>query len=884
MEKKYYTPALPLTILCLMIFNVVLNAQTAVVSGNLKVWYPVTITFEGPNVSETESTFTDYRLDVTFTKGSKSYIAPGYFAADGDAANTSAASGNKWRVKFVPDEAGTWNYSVSFLKGNQIAKEVNPAGGENGILPDGKTGSFEISPADTTAPGFYAKGMLRYVGEHFLQFQGSKEWFVKAGPGSPEDFFGYQDFDDTYDGPGGLTINGGKADRYLYEDHGFDAGKGRGLHRYLFHEEDWQPGDPQWQDGKGKGIIGAINYLSSIGANTLYHILLTINDDSDNTWPWINRNTKLIYDVSKLDQWAIVYEHMDRKGINADLYLCESDNSLYLNNGNMGLERSIYYRELIARFGFKLGLRYNLGEEHHLNPEKMKSNSDYLSRLDPYGHPVGSHSSHKKEKFVEKFDAMMGYKNFHGAWFQLHDNYDISYEIKSLLDKSKAAGHKWVVSDDETYGIKENNVSQAERNIWKVLMAGGEGMNLYIAYNDYTYADVSLENFRRMNKTLNYLVNAKDLFLHPEVNEHLPDLISKNILVGNIGTRDWPHCLASDGNAYIIYKGASDDVPTLNLTGRSGEFIVKWWDPRNGGELRNGSVTSVTGGGKVNLGTPPSGNLNQSWAITIIAANKVPVWRVSISNCPFTELDVRKTHQLHAYLNLDDTANRSITWSSSDTSVVIVDSNGLITTNSEGSATIKATAQGGFSDSCIINVVEKVISVYGITIGNCPNTILQTGDTHQLSANVAPIDANNKSVTWSSSSPEVASVDESGLITAVSQGTSKITVTTNDGGYTNTCNIGVMALSTSADTYSLTNKLKVYPNPASTKLVFEFPDFGAEKKINIYNAIGQLLMTKNTNEQKLTIDIRHLNAEVLLLVKINSEQYTDSFKIILSKI
>ncbi|MEX0981927.1 MAG: DUF5060 domain-containing protein [Bacteroidales bacterium] len=598
-----------------------LKAQTGVVSGELIVWYPVTVTFDGPSVSEEESTFTDYRLDVTFIKGSKTYLVPGYFAADGNAANTSATSGNKWRVKFVPDEAGTWNYSVSFLKGPEIAKSLKPVGGERNIAPDGETGTFKIAPADPNASGFYAKGMLSYVGEHYLQFQGSKDWFVKAGPGSPEDFFGYQDFDDVYDGPEGLNINDYKADKYLYEDHGFGKGPGKGLHRYLFHLKDWQPGDPQWQDGKGKAIIGAINYLSIVGANTLYHIPLTINDDADNSWPWVNRDTKLIYDVSKLDQWAIVYEHMDRKGINADLYLCESDNSLYLNYGEMGLERSIYYRELIARFGFKLGLRYNIGEEHKLNPAKMKSNADYLAELDPYDHPVGSHSSHKKEDFVEKFDAMMGHKNFHGAWMQLHDNYDISAEIISLLEKSKAAGHKWVVADDETWGIKEDNVERAEKNVWKVLMAGGEGMNLYIAYDDPTYNDVSVEDFRRMDKTLKYLVSAKDLFLQPGINECLPNMISKNNLVGNKGTGDWPYCIAKEGDVYIVYKGPSDNVPRIDLSGQPGEYHVKWWDPRNGGEFQKGSVTSVSGGERIDLGSPPSGNSSQSWVIAVVSKN-----------------------------------------------------------------------------------------------------------------------------------------------------------------------------------------------------------------------------------------------------------------------
>jgi len=72
-----------------------------VVSGELKQWHAVALTFDGPASSETAAPnpFTDYRLDVTFTGPSgQVYRVPGYYAADGDAADTGATSGNKWRV------------------------------------------------------------------------------------------------------------------------------------------------------------------------------------------------------------------------------------------------------------------------------------------------------------------------------------------------------------------------------------------------------------------------------------------------------------------------------------------------------------------------------------------------------------------------------------------------------------------------------------------------------------------------------------------------------------------------------------------------------------------------------------------------------------------
>jgi hypothetical protein len=596
------------------------SLSAALVEGALKVWYPVTITFTGKQASETEATFRDHRLDVTFSKGDKSFRVPGYFAADGNAAESSATNGNKWRVKFTPIEPGTWTYSVSFREGPEIAVPAasSPTAGKSAGAPDGETGSFTVQPGNPDAPGFYSKGMLAYVGEHYLQFQGSKKWFVKAGAGSPEDFFGYQDFDGTSDYPIKKSDTQ-KKDTYLYEDHGFGAGTAVGLHRYLFHLKHWKEGDPTWQDGKGKGIIGTINYLSEIGANSLYHIILTRGDDSDNTWPWTDRETKLIYDVSKLDQWDIVYTHMDRRGINADMYLCEADNTHYLNGGNMGTERSIFCREVVARFGHHLGLRYNVGEENGLKPDQIKAIATYLKTLDAYGHPVGSHSNHQLDKQHQQLEPLLGFKDFDGIWYQLH--FEHHAEVVGWREKSAKAGRKWVVAADETWPIEENQTDRAESYAWKVMTAGGEGMDLYIGYKDPSYNDIGLEDFSRMKKTLDCVISPAALFSLPQVNQHLPQMVSADGLVGNQGKNEPPFCFAKEGSVYIVYHKRGGDI-RLDLSKQSGTFAVKWWNPRNsdGGGLQGGSIQKISGGDTRSLGSPPS-DPGSSWAALVLLTN-----------------------------------------------------------------------------------------------------------------------------------------------------------------------------------------------------------------------------------------------------------------------
>jgi len=94
-----------------------------IVSGQLKKWHRITITFNGPMTSEDAeiNPFLDCRLDVIFTNGKKQYKVAGFYAADGNAGETSATSGNKWRIHFVPDEQGSWNYSAIFAQGADIA-------------------------------------------------------------------------------------------------------------------------------------------------------------------------------------------------------------------------------------------------------------------------------------------------------------------------------------------------------------------------------------------------------------------------------------------------------------------------------------------------------------------------------------------------------------------------------------------------------------------------------------------------------------------------------------------------------------------------------------------------------------------------------------------
>ncbi len=147
---------------------------------------------------------------------------------------------------------------------------------------------------------------------------------------------------------------------------------------------------------------------------------------------------------------------------------------------------------------------------------------------------------------------------------------------------------------------------------------------------------------------------------------------------------------------------------------------------------------------------------------------------------------------------------------------------------------------------------------------------MQTGDIHQLVAHVAPADADGNSVTWRSPNPLVATVDENGLVIAITQGSVKITVTTNDGGYINTCKIGVIASTTGLDNYK-NKRIKIYPNPATDKLHVEFSKEDLNCEIAIFNQKGQVVFKEPAIGMQKIIDMNHLNERGLTAVMIISK-------------
>jgi len=315
-------------------------------------------------------------------------------------------------------------------------------------------------------------------------------------------------------------------------------------------------------------------------------------------------------DCSRLDQWAIVFEHGTRMGMYLHFKTQETENELLLDRGNLGPQRKLYYRELIARFAHNLAMNWNLGEEINNATHAQKvAWADYFHTHDPYRHHIVIHNMGDPH-----YDLLGKASKLTGFSLQTNrPNFEnVHHRTLDYITRSVKAGKPWVVACDEpgdaSHGLRPDNDAGASHTdgrkyaLWGHLMAGGAGLEFYFGYK-HAHSDLTCQDWRSRDRFWDYCRYALEFFRDNKI--PFWEMTNANGLVGSGGKKASRYCLAKPGELYLVYLPNGGSTK-LDLGKARGTFTVQWYNPRKGGKLRSGSVAQVSGGRSVDIGQPPA--------------------------------------------------------------------------------------------------------------------------------------------------------------------------------------------------------------------------------------------------------------------------------------
>ncbi|AWB67311.1 DUF5060 domain-containing protein [Saccharobesus litoralis] len=563
----------------------------------------ITIKVDGPETSEQAklNPFTDYRVVAEITQGNNTYQIRGYYAADGTAQESSATQGNQWHIKFRPQFAGEWQYKVHFDTGSNIALSQNLNEGQPTEF-DGQQGKIHVAANNDIEHDILT------VKNGYFYYKNLNKGILKVGANSPENLLGYVDFDGTY--------------RVAADTKDIGKASTKNLHKYNEHAQDWQQGDPSWQQGKGKNLIGAVNYLANKGMNAIYFVTMNIGGDGKDVWPYVDHNTLDRFDVSKLAQWEQVFQHMEDKNMIMHFILQETENELLLDKGDTGPKRKLYLNEMIARFAHHAGIIWNVGEENgpvHFSPEgqtpeQAMAMASYIKNIDPYQQPVfiHTHASWKhKEETLPKF---MGFKDFDGLSLQVDQPKTVTKHITRWQEKAKEAGHPLAITMDEiglwhTGALPDsedpNHDIMRQQVMWPSFMLNSAGVEWYFGYK-YAHNDLNAEDWRSRDLLWDQTFIAKQFF----TDNNIFDLTTRCV------NQEGIYCLTNrDKSSAIIYTDNIENESLGNLS-ISGEYKARWFNPKSGQIHESSALVSIAGGKLINLQQPPKSE-QSDWALVL---------------------------------------------------------------------------------------------------------------------------------------------------------------------------------------------------------------------------------------------------------------------------
>ena len=306
-------------------------------------------------------------------------------------------------------------------------------------------------------------------------------------------------------------------------------------------------------------------------------------------------------------------------------------------------------------------------------------------------------------------------------------------------------------------------------------------------------------------------------------------------------------CSVTVQQKVIAVTSISLNITSLSLTKGQSETLVATIEPDNATDktvtwtttnssvvtVKNGQVTAKGGGFATILAK--AGDKEASCSVTV----SVPVSSITLDKEEISIVE-GETTQLTVTIYPSDATDSNISWTSTNTSIATVSQDGLVVAIKEGESMIAATV-GGKTAQCKVFVSKKPTPVEEITL-NTTKLELKKGQSVTLVATVSPPDATDKTVTWTTTNSSVATVDQSGKVTAIKSGTAVIMA--KAGNETAGCEVSV---STPVESISLDNtSINLEEGHTMTLVATVFPTDADEKAV-IWESKETSIATVNSN-------------------------------------
>ena len=348
--------------------------------------------------------------------------------------------------------------------------------------------------------------------------------------------------------------------------------------------------------------------------------------------------------------------------------------------------------------------------------------------------------------------------------------------VSKELDKSKVTA----VRNDKNINVNWTKVAHASSYVLSRYNKSTGIVNDIYEGTDTTFEDKDLTSGKYVY-TVKAIVdeNAADANLYSNsVSEESEAVIIPEPVTGIEVANDYQHMgLFVGGSGKIRYSVLPSNATNTNVTFKSLNEKVATVDA-------NGVVTGVSEGNADIVITTEEGGFEAKCTVRVDGIDARGIERVGDKTVTMV---LNQTRQLQVKITPSDTTNKNVQWTSSNNSVATVDSNGVVTSKNSGSTIITATTHNGLKTEFFIEVETPVTN---ITL-NSNEINLNPGGTFKLDATVNPSNASNKNIKWISANESIATVDQSGNVTADVAGTTYISAVSADGKVVATCTVNV---------------------------------------------------------------------------------------------